>query len=295
MDNGAVTLKNTDNRGLSKNTKRTITKFLITIIMFAFGIIMILPFVWMLSTSFKLEIDVFKYPIEWIPKRLNLNNYTEVWLKQNPPFYVYYLNSIKITLICVIGELVTSSLAAYGFARLDFRGRDKVFLMYLGTMMIPFQVLMVPRFMLFQWMGLYNTHWALILPGMFTTLGVFLLRQFFLTIPMELSESARIDGASEFRTFWRIILPLAKPALASLAILSFVWRWNDYEGPLIFLTKRNLYTIPLGLTNFIDEMGGQQNTLIMAASVSAILPIIIVFLSGQKYFIEGITAGGVKG
>lgn len=263
--------------------------------MFIVGIAMILPFLWMLSTSFKLEVDVFKFPVEWIPRRWNFNNYREIWLNQNPPFYIYYLNSIKITVICVIGELCTSSLAAYGFARLEFKGRDKIFLMYLGTMMIPFQVLMVPRFMLFQWAGLYNTHWALILPGIFTTLGVFLLRQFFLTIPMELSESAKIDGAGELRTYWQIILPLSKPALASLAILSFVWRWNDYSGPLIFLTKRELYTIPLGLTNFIDEMGGQQNTLIMAASVSALLPMLFVFLLGQKYFIEGLTAGSIKG
>ncbi|MFY9280333.1 MAG: carbohydrate ABC transporter permease [Caldicoprobacterales bacterium] len=278
-----------------KKTREKIGKLFMTVIMFAIGIIMILPFVWMLSTSFKLEVDVFKFPIEWIPRRFTTKNYVEVWLNQNPPFYVYCLNSIKITVICVLGELATSSLAAYGFSRLNFKGRDSIFLMYLGTMMIPFQVLMVPRFMLFQWLGLYNTHWSLILPGMFTTLGVFLLRQYFLTIPMELSESARIDGAGEFRTFWQIILPLAKPALASLAILTFVWRWNDYEGPLVFLSNKNLYTIPLGLTNFIDEMGGQQNTLIMAASVSAIFPIIIVFLLGQKYFIEGITAGSIKG
>lgn len=275
--------------------KKKIKKVLFTLIMFTIGIVMILPFLWMVSTSFKLEVDVFKFPVEWIPRRWNFNNYKEVWLKQNPPFYKYYLNSIKITVICVIGELFTSSLAAYGFARLEFKARDQIFLMYLGTMMIPFQVLMVPRFMLFKWAGLYNTHWALILPGIFTTLGVFLLRQFFLTIPMELSESAKIDGASEFRTYWQIILPLAKPALASLAILSFVWRWNDYEGPLIFLTERELYTIPLGLTNFIDEMGGQQNTLIMAASVSALLPMLVVFLFGQKYFIEGLTAGSIKG
>lgn len=278
-----------------KHRKQVLIKSIFTVVMFAAGIIMLLPFIWMLSTSFKVQGDVYKFPIEWVPRTWNFNNYKEVWLNQDPPFYVYYMNSIKITAICVMGELLTSSLAAYGFARLDFKGRDKIFLLYLGTMMIPFQVLMVPRFMLFRWLGIYNTHWALILPGIFTTLGVFLLRQFFMTIPFELSESAKIDGASELRTYWQIILPLAKPALASLAILSFVWRWNDYEGPLIFLTNRELYTLPLGLTNFIDEMGGQQDTLIMAASVSALLPIVIVFLIGQKYFIEGITAGSVKG
>jgi multiple sugar transport system permease protein len=270
-------------------------KSLGTVIMAVLGLAMLVPFFWMISTSLKIQGDVYKFPVEWFPKLPQFGNYKTVWLDQDPPFFIYYWNSIKIAVICVIGDLITSSLAAYAFARLQFKGRDQLFLLYLVTMMIPFQVLMVPQFMLFRWMGIYNTHWALILPRLFTPLGTFLLRQYFLTVPFELSEAARVDGASEFRTFWRIVLPLAKPALASLAILSFVWRWNDYEGPLIFLTNRQLYTVPLGLTNFIDEAGNQQDTLIMAASVSAFLPILIVFLLGQKYFIEGITAGSVKG
>lgn len=272
-----------------------IVKLLVTVLMAAAGLIILFPFFWMLSASFKLPLDIYKFPIEWIPKIWTWGNYQEVWFKQDPPFTLYYFNSIKVAVICVAGQLLTSALAAYGFARVDFKGRNILFLLYLATMMIPFQVLMVPRFMLFRWMGLYNTHWALILPALFSPLGTFLLRQYFMTIPAELSESARVDGAGELRIFWRIILPLAKPALASLAILTFVWRWNDYDGPLIFLTKRELYTVPLGLTNFIDEMGAQQDNLIMAASISALLPILVVFMLGQKYFIEGMTAGSIKG
>lgn len=272
-----------------------ISKLIWTILMFCAGMIMIIPFLWMFATSFKIEGDVFKFPVEWFPKVWNFANYREVWLNQQPPFYVYYWNSIKIAVICVIGDLFTSSMAAYAFARLEFKGKNSLFLLYLATMMIPFQVLMVPQFILFRQLGLYNTHWALILPQLFTPLGTFLLRQYFLSIPQELSEAARVDGAGEFKIFWKVILPLAKPALASLAILAFVWRWNDYDRPLIFLTNRNLYTITLGLTNFVDEAGIQENTLIMAASTSALLPMLIIFILGQRYFVDGITAGSVKG
>lgn len=279
----------------SRQARRAATKLSVSAVMIAIGVLMVLPFVWMLSTSFKIELDVFNFPVQWIPPHWDFGNYVTIWLHQSPPFYVYYLNSMKVTFFCVVGDLITSSLAAYGFSRLRFRGRDAIFLLYLGTMMIPFQVLMVPRFILFRYMGIYNTHWALILPGMFTTLGVFLLRQFMLQIPFELSEAARIEGARESMIYRRIIVPLSTPALASLAILEFVWRWNDYISPLVFITSRVKYTIPVGLTNFINLAGGMQYTLIMAASVSALVPIFVVFLVGQRYFISGITAGSVKG
>lgn len=277
-----------------KLRKEKIIKSLLTFTMAIIALVMLVPFFWMVSTSFKVQGDVFKYPIKWIPETFNISNYYSLFTEQYP-FHRFFLNSIIITFACVVGNLATSSLAAYGFARLDFKGRDQIFLFYLGTLMIPFHVLMVPRFLLFRSMGIYNTFWALILPGIFNVIGVFLLKQFFMSIPFELSQSARIDGANEFKIYSRIVLPLAKPGLTSLGILTFVWRWNDYEAPLIFLTDRNLYTVPLGLTLFIDESGIQIIPLIMAAAFLSILPILVIFLSGQKFFIAGITAGSIKG
>lgn len=270
-------------------------KILLTLLMWAVGFLFAFPLFWMLSTSFKIESEVFSYPIRWIPSNPNWGNYYEVLFEQQPSFFLYYLNSIKVTLICVAGNLFTSALAGYGFTKVRFRGRDKLFLVYLCGLMVPFQVLMVPRFMMFRMMGIYNTHWAIILPNLFTTIGVFLLRQSFQGVPYALNESARIDGAGEFRIFWQIITPLAKPALTGLAILTFVWRWNDYEAPLIFITNPKLYTLPLGLTNFIEETGSTKYTLVMAASVCALLPVIIVFLAAQKQIINGLTDGSVKG
>ena len=278
-----------------QSTDTRVRKWVLTIIMYILGIAMIMPFAWMISTSLKFEADVFTFPIEWIPKRLNAaENYRAVWFGRYP-FGMFYLNSIKVLALRVTSDLLTSSLAAYGFARLRFRGRDAIFLIYLGSMMIPGQMLLIPRFVFFRWLGIYNTLWAVALPGMFTAFGVFLLRQYFITIPFELSESATIDGANELQIFWRIILPLAKPALASLGILAAVWSWNDYEGPLIMLNDIQKYTIPLGLTTYMDEHGTQQFTLIMAAATSAILPILIIFLFFQKHFVRGIATTGLKG
>lgn len=271
-----------------------VTKIILTIFMLLVGLTMIAPFLWMLSSSFKILSDVYKFPMEWVSKNMTFNNYKHVLFEQNPPFALYYFNSIKVTTLCVIGDLVTSSLAGYAFARLKFKGRDVIFLVYLAAMMIPFQVTMVPLFMMFKWMGIYNTHWAIILPKLFTPLGTFLMRQYFMSLPNELIEAGRIDGESEFGIFYKIILPLAKPALATLAILTFVWRWNDYEAPLVFLSDPHLFTLPLGLTNFIDESGMQMDNLIMAGAVAAIFPMLLIFIIGQKYLIEGMTSGSVK-
>lgn len=274
--------------------KKKTTKWILTAVMLLFGFIMITPFLWMLSSSFKILQDVYKVPMEWISKNMNLNNYIEVLFKQDPPFSLYYFNSFKITIISVVGSLLTSALGGYAFAKLKFKGRDVIFLIYLAAMMIPFQVIMVPLFIMFKWMGIYNTHLAIILPRLFTPLGTFLMRQYFMSLPDELIEAGRIDGVSELGLFFKIMLPLAKPALATLAILTFVWRWNDYEAPLVFLSDKNLYTVPIGLTSFIDESGMQKDNLIMAGAVTATLPMLLIFIIGQKYLIEGMTAGSVK-
>ncbi|MBE7678917.1 MULTISPECIES: carbohydrate ABC transporter permease [Paenibacillus] len=265
----------------------------ITIIMLALAVVMIIPFLWMISTSLKTPAEVFKYPIEWIPSNLTWEHHQKVWSGAKS-FGTYYLNSLKISIIGMVGATFLSAFAAYGFARIDFKGRNTLFLLYLSMMMIPPQVLFVPKFIMFEWAGIYNTHLALILPGLFTIFGVFMLRQFFLSIPNEISESAFIDGAGHFRIFFRLILPLAKPALATLAIIDFSWQWNDYENALVFLIDENLYTVPLGLQNFILENTVDYNGM-MAAASAGIIPMIIVFAIGQRYIIQGLTNSAVKG
>ncbi|OAS21432.1 sugar ABC transporter ATP-binding protein [Paenibacillus oryzisoli] len=268
-------------------------KLFVTLLLGAISIVMILPFLWMISTSFKINGDVFTYPIDWIPNTWHFENYKKVWAGADP-FYLFYWNSIKITGITVVGNLLTSSMAGYAFAKIRFKGRNFLFLLYLSTMMIPGQVLLVPRFILFDQLQLINTHASIILPGLFWVFGTFLMRQFFSTIPGELLESGRVDGASYWRTFWQICLPLTKPALVTLLILSFTWHWNEYENPLIMLREKELYTIPLGLTSYVEEFGTNY-VLTMAASVSGLVPLLIVVAVCQKWFVEGIASSGLKG
>ena len=268
-------------------------KSISTVIMLFFAMLMVLPFIWMISTSFKSPMDVFKYPIEWIPSQFVLDHHQRVWTGKDS-FTIYYLNSLKISLIATFGATFLSAFAAYGFARTEFRGKDAMFFIYLSMMMVPPQVLFVPKFIMFDWMGIYNTHWAIILPGLFTIFGVFMMRQFFLKIPKEITESAFIDGAGHFRIFFRLMLPLAKPALATLAIIDFSWHWNDYENALVFLIDPKLYTVPLGLQNFILEHSIDYNGM-MAAASAGIVPMIALFLFGQRFIIEGISSSAVKG
>lgn len=271
----------------------SVTKIAVTCLMLFFGVLMIVPFLWMISTSFKTPAEVFRFPISWIPADFNWEHHIKVWTGANS-FTHYYLNSLKISLISVTGAVLLSSLAAYGFSRIEFKGRNAMFMVYLSMMMVPPQVLFVPKFIMFDWAGIYNTHWALILPGMFTIFGVFMMRQFFLSVPHEISEAAFIDGAGHFRIFFRLILPLAKPALATLAIIDFSWHWNDYENALVFLIDQDLYTVPLGLQNFILENTVDYNGM-MAAATAGIIPMILVFLIGQNYIIQGVSSSAVKG
>jgi multiple sugar transport system permease protein len=276
-----------------KDASRIVKKLGLTVLMMALAVCTVSPFLWMLSASFKIPADIFQYPIEWIPSSWNLENYSTVWGGKYK-FILYYWNSIKITLWTVAGSLITSSLAGFAFAKLNFKGRDQLFLLYLATMIIPSQVLLVPRFIVFDQLGLVNSHLAIILPGMFTVFGTFVMRQFFITLPNELLEAAKVDGSGYWRMYWQICLPLAKPALVSLLILTFTWHWNEYDNPLIFLRDRDLYTLPIGLTNFVDE-NGTDYTLMMAASVSALIPLIVVVAFFQRWFVEGIANTGLKG
>lgn len=274
--------------------KRDYTKIISTVIIAGIGIIFLLPFIWMVSASFKIEEDVLNYPIEWIPSAWNaIENYTEVWLG-NRPFSLYYWNSVKVSVMTTFISVSVSCLAAYAFAKMKFRGRDTLFLIVLATYLIPPQTIIIPQYLIYSSVNLLDTHTGLIMLGSFSAFGTFMIRNYFMGINDEIIESAKIDGAGHFRTFFQIALPLIRPAIATYALLRFIWTWNDYQGPLIFLRSDNLYTIQIGIQHFADAHGSIYS-LMMAAAVSAILPLIIVFIIGQKQVIEGIAMGSVKG
>lgn len=287
--NGAISLKKGD---ASNKVSRVALGSVRMILLLAVAFIMVLPFVWMLSSSLKYDKEIFTYPTKWIPEVFRWANYQEVWTRISFP--TFYLNTIKLAAIITAGQLLTCSLAAYAFAKLNFPGRDKLFLGYLGTMMIPWHAIMIPQFIIIKTLGLYGTHWSLILLQVFSVFGVFLLRQFMLSIPMELSQAARIDGCNEFGIYSKIILPLSKPGLATLTVFTFNFIWNDYLGPLIYLSEERLKTIQLGLTYF-KSIYKMEYGLIMAGTVSSLLPIIIIYAFAQRYLIEGIAFSGLKG
>lgn len=253
---------------------------------------MVVPFLWMLSASVKSEAEIFSFPIKWIPSHFFWSNYSKVWTEL--PFFTYYLNTIKIAVFTTLLQIITCSTAAYAFAKVRFPERDKLFFLYVATMMVPYQVMMIPQFVLIKKIGLMDSHWALILLGAFSPFGVFLFRQFFMSIPEELSEAARIDGLSEFGIYSRIILPLIRPAIASLTIFTFMHSWNDFLGPLIYLNSDTLFTLQLGMQHFQTEHATEYGPL-MAAAVCAIIPTIVIYFLAQDHFVEGISAGAVKG
>lgn len=254
--------------------------------------IMLIPFVWMLSASIKLNKDVFTFPMTWIPQDPQWGNYATIWTKI--PLGTFTFNTFKLTIIVTLLQVFTSSFAAYAFAKLHFKGRDALFLGYIATIAVPWQAYMVPQFMMMRTFHLNNTHLAIICLQAFSAFGVFLMRQFYESIPDELCEAARIDGLSEYGIWWRIMLPLSKPAISTLVIFTFVNTWNDFLGPLIYLTDTKLKTIQLGLRMFITQYSSDYN-LIMAASVVSLIPVLIVFLSLQKYFVQGVATAGLKG
>lgn len=284
---------------MKEKTRRNIVRIIITVIIAGVAITMVTPFVWMLSASMKLPLDVMELPIKWIPEYFYPDNYMKVWnigdlAPRDYHFGLAYLNSLKIAVINLTGSVITSALAGYAFAKLKFKGRDVVFLIYLATMMIPSQVTLIPKFAIFNKLGLTGTHWPLILPGLVTITGTFLMRQYFMQVPDELRESGIVDGANEFQIWAQIMLPIAKPSMASLAMIVFLWNWNAYLEPLVFLSDWRLYTIPLALTNFIEESVTEYN-LVMAAAASALIPAFLVFILGQKFLVKGLVAGAVKG
>ena len=254
--------------------------------------VMLIPFIWMLSASFQQNTEIFRKPFQWLPEIFRAENYTRVWTQVN--FLQYYLNTIKVTVISVAIQVLTCSLAAFAFTKLKFPGRDKIFFAYIATMMVPWNAIMIPQFIIIKNMGLYNTHAALILIGSFNAFGVFLLRQNMLSIPGELNEAAKIDGCGVLRTYWNVIMPLSKGAVATLIILQFNQVWNDYLAPMIYLDSDSKKTIQLGLASFKQQYSADYGA-IMAGTVCAVTPIIIVYAFAQKYIIEGMAHTGVKG
>lgn len=275
-----------------KSTAYKINRVILYAVLIALAILMLIPFAWMLSASLKLDKDVFIFPIQWIPTNPRWRNYIDIWTKI--PLAKFVFNTSKLTIIVTLLQLLTSSFAAYAFAKLKFKHSNMLFLAYIATIAMPWQVYMVPQFIMMRSFHLNDTHLAIICLQAFSAFGVFMMRQFYQGIPDELCEAARIDGMNEYRIWYKIMLPLSKPALSTLTIFTFVGTWNDFLGPMIYLKTESKKTLQIGLRMFISQYSSEYG-LIMAASVLSLVPVLVVFLSLQKYFVEGIAATGVKG
>lgn len=254
--------------------------------------ITVIPFLWMLSASVKLNKDVFTWPMKWIPENPQWRNYLDIWTKI--PMLTFIENTVFLTVVVTILQLFTSSFAAYAFSKLRFKGSSLLFLGYIATIAMPWQVYMVPQFIMMSGMGLNDLLSAMICLQAFSAFGVFMMKQFYDSVPDDLCEAARIDGMSEYGIWWRIMLPLSKPSLATLTIFTFVNTWNDFLGPQLYLHTQEKKTLQLGLRMFIGQYSSEYG-LIMAASVVALIPVLVVFLSLQKYFVQGIATSGMKG
>lgn len=266
---------------------KAITFILLTLL----ALFTLIPFFWMISSSFKTNNEVFSVPIQWIPKTWHPENYSAIW--DRIPLMTFFKNTAILSVAITLIQLFTSSFAAYGFSKMQFKGRDVLFLAYIGTIAVPWQSYMIPQFIMMRHLHLTDKLLSLVLLQAFSAFGVFLMKQYYSSIPDSLCESARIDGLSEWGIYRRIMLPLTKPAIASLTIITFVNTWNDYMGPFIYLSSTENKTIQLGLKMFVGLYDAEY-ALIMAASVVSILPVALLFLSMQKYFVEGIATSGMK-
>lgn len=273
--------------------KAFISQLICTLLLGTVALVFALPLVWMILTSFKYSREVF-WP-NWLPSGdWKWDNYEIVWLDKQVSLAKSYLNSILIVIGGTGGMLLVSSMAAYGFAKIKFKGKNVVFMLFMAAMMIPNQVTIIPRYMLFFEIGLYNNLWALILPAWFNVTTIFLLRQFYMGLPDDLTEAAKIDGAGHMRIFTQVLMPLTKPAMVSAAVLSFIHLWNDYLSALIFLVRKELYTVAQVVRYWLSDTD-QPYELVMATATSVIIPVVILFIFCQKYFVEGIATSGVKG
>jgi ABC-type glycerol-3-phosphate transport system permease component len=275
--------------------RRRLTKIVSFIVLAVAALAFMLPLLWMISTSLKPKSQIFMYPLVWIPDPPQWGNYAKALNNPSFKFLLFLKNSLYYTLLSTVGIVISCSLVAYSFARLRWWGRDFWFIITLATLMIPYPVTLIPMYLLFSRIGWVNSFKPLIVPNFLgTAFFIFLLRQFFLTIPKDLSDAARIDGANEFQIYWRVVMPLAKPALATVALFTFLFCWNDFLGPLVYLTDGSKYTLAVGLAAFRGQYRTQWD-LMMAASTVVTLPIVILFFFAQKQFIQGITLTGIKG
>jgi multiple sugar transport system permease protein len=264
-------------------------------ILFFGGLVFSFPLAWMISTSLKPLAQTMLFPPQWIPSPVLWRNYLEA--VNYIPFFTYARNTVVIAILGTIGTVISSAIVAYGFSRIEWKGRDKIFFLLLATMMVPFPVTMVPMYSVFRalhWIGTYRPLWIPAWLGA-SAFNVFLLRQFFMTIPMDLSDAARIDGCSEFGAFWRVIAPLSRPALAVIALFHFLYCWNDFLGPLIYLVNQDTFTLALGLQFYQSRQNGTPWNLLMAASTMVVAPVVALFFLTQRTFIQGITMSGLKG
>ena len=277
-----------------KPTENVVVRVVLTILIWFMGIAMIVPFVWMLSTSFKGINDVFSFPIEWIPKHPTLAGYQALF-SGRVSFFTYLLNSVKVVVIALTGTLFSCTMAGYAYAKIPFFGRNKLFMIKLMTTMLPGMVTMIPTYMIYSRLHLIDTHTALWI-GSFCggTFGVFLMRQAFVTIPDSLIEAARVDGAGHWRTFWSVALPNVKTSVATLLFMYFLWTWNDYERPLLYIWTETKYTLPLAVKSFSDDQSTNYPA-IMAANVFMLLPIMTFFITCQRFFVESLVSSGIKG
>ena len=272
--------------------KKHLNNFLRYAVLIIVSVLFLYPFAWLLSTSLKANTQIFIFPPVWIPNPVRFSNYVDAFT--TIPYMSYLVNSCVVVIFALLGEVLSAPVVGYAFSKLRWKGRDKVFLLVLATMMLPFQVVMIPLYSMYAKLGLINTYLPLMLPDFFgKAYFVFLMRQFFLTIPEDISDSGRIDGASEFRIFTSLVLPLARPALVSVILFTFVWSWTDFLGPLIFLTDSSRWTISIGLSQFTVNHG-MNWALLMAGSTIFMIPMVILFCLLQRTFIEGITVTGMK-
>lgn len=272
--------------------RRRWTNALLYVVMSVAAVGILVPFAWMVISSLKTNNQVFTVPIRWIPDPVVWSNYLDIWTKAN--MGVWIRNTLFLAVTVTFLQVLTGSFAAYGFAKTRFPGRDVLFLLYIGTIAVPWQAYMIPQFIIMSRIGLNNTLWAIVALQAFGAFGVFLMKQYYESIPDELSEAARIDGLTEYGIWRRIVLPLSGPAVATLVLLTFVNTWNDYLGPLIYLRDRSIWTIQIGLKSLVSQYNAEF-ALIMTGSVISVLPIAIIFLAGQRFFIQGIATSGLKG
>ena len=276
---------------LAKTKRRILLTIVYSLLIFA-SVLLLFPFFWMLSASLKPDKEVFAVPVQWLPENPLWSNYTNIWTRI--PLLTYLRNTTFLTVTVTLLQLLTSSFAAYAFSKLDFKGKNTMFMLYVGSIAVPWQAYMVPQFIMFSTMGLFNTHASIIILQAFTAFGVFLMKQFYDSIPNELIEAARIDGLSEYRIWRTIVLPLSKPVLATLTIFAFVFTWNDFLGPRLYLANQNLWTVQIGMRLFIGQ-NATEFGLIMAIATVSLVPILILFLALQKFFVQGIATSGLKG